>query len=197
MSITSRIADRLRSSLRRRATKALDALEAWLLQAPRTSPAGEEPPPLVTPEPAASREPHESHESRASSPEPLEFPDPGDLPTADPTEPSTDEAESLADVHELPTSAASGLSFDAVEELLEDMVRPALQMDGGDIRLVRVEPEGDVFVELEGACTSCPSATITMRNGIERLMEDQLPGFRSLVEVHGVGSDGDAAPGPG
>ena len=183
MSLANRIVNRLRRSVRRRAHNALDTIEGWLLRAPRTSATGEPPPPLVSSVAAP-----EQVEPTASTPA---FEDPGDAPTADPRE-------QLAEVVQLPTPEPPepvGLQFEQVEELLEDMVRPALQMDGGDIRLVRVEPEGDVFVELKGACTTCPSATITMRNGIERLMVDQLPGFRSLVEVHGVG-DGDAAPRP-
>lgn len=86
-----------------------------------------------------------------------------------------------------PTMEELVLTREAVEELLEDMVRPALQSDGGDIQLIRVEPEGDVFVELVGACSTCPSATVTMRQGIERLMHAELPGFRSLIEVNGTG----------
>lgn len=86
-----------------------------------------------------------------------------------------------------PETVELGLSRDAVEELLDDMVRPALQSDGGDITLVRVDPEGDIYVELVGACSTCPSATVTMRQGIERLMEAELPGFRSLIEVNGHG----------
>jgi Fe-S cluster biogenesis protein NfuA len=77
-------------------------------------------------------------------------------------------------------------TFEQVDELLDDMVRPALQADGGDITLVRVD-QGDIYVQLQGACSTCPSATATMRMGIERLLEEELPGFRSLIEVNGVG----------
>lgn len=73
-----------------------------------------------------------------------------------------------------------------VEALFDDLVRPALQADGGDITLVEVT-DGDIHVELVGACRSCPSATATMRVGIERLLIEELPGFRSLIEVNGVG----------
>ncbi|MEN0063998.1 MAG: NifU family protein [Myxococcota bacterium] len=176
MSLASRIVNRLRRSVRRRAKNALDVVESWLLQAPRATSGNAQPAPLVSPGAAPERV------AAPEAPEP-------DLVTEE-TE------ERLAEVHTLPTPEPVGLQYAMVEELLDDMVRPALQMDGGDIKLVRVEPEGDVFVELKGACTTCPSATITMRNGIERLMADQLPGFRSLVEVHGIGN-GDAAAGPG
>jgi len=187
VSIATRIVNRVRRSVRRRAKNALDTVESWLLKAPRTRPAGAEPPPLVSPVAAPER--------AAAPPRAPEMAEPFEEEEDD-SDPVTEDPPGLAEVHALPTPEPRGLQFDQVEELLEDMVRPALQMDGGDIKLVRVEPEGDVFVELKGACTTCPSATITMRNGIERLMADQLPGFRSLVEVHGVG-DGDASARPG
>lgn len=172
MSLAERITNRIRRSVRRRAKNALDTVEAWLLKAPRTTAAAPEAPPA----PASAVD--------------LDTPELEEEPLL------TEEEPSLAEIHALPVPEPSGLQFGEVEELLDDMVRPALQMDGGDIKLVRVEPEGDVFVELKGACTTCPSATITMRNGIERLMQDQLPGFRSLVEVHGVGaSDEPSIPG--
>ena len=104
-----------------------------------------------------------------------EGPAPTPEPAPPPVAPAPVEAEPIAVAAapepegppEPPAQESSGLSHDAVEELLEDMVRPALQADGGDITLVRVEPQGDVYVELVGACSSCPSATITMRQGIE------------------------------
>ncbi len=81
-----------------------------------------------------------------------------------------------------PATSSTGLSAADVQTLLDDMVRPGLQMDGGDITLVKVEG-GDVYVELVGACSSCPSAVMTMKLGVERLLEEELPGFRSLIEV--------------
>jgi len=81
-----------------------------------------------------------------------------------------------------PAQSSTGLSEHAVQELLDEMVRPGLQMDGGDITLVKVE-DGDVYVELVGACQSCPSAVMTMKLGVERLLEEELPGFNSLIEV--------------
>jgi Fe-S cluster biogenesis protein NfuA len=83
-------------------------------------------------------------------------------------------------------SAPSGpqLSFDEVQAVLEDMVRPALQSDGGDIVLLRVQ-NNDVFVQLVGACTTCSSSTVTMRGGVERLLREEFPHFGELHEVSG------------
>ena len=74
------------------------------------------------------------------------------------------------------------LTFEQVQALFEDMVRPALQSDGGDITLVRVQ-DNDVFVELVGACHTCPSAIVTMQDGIERLLREEFPHFGRLVRV--------------
>ena len=79
------------------------------------------------------------------------------------------------------------LTREVVWALFEDMVRPALQADGGDIELVKVD-DNDVYVRLVGACRGCPSSTITMNQGIERLLREEFPQFGHLIQV-------DAGPG--
>lgn len=74
------------------------------------------------------------------------------------------------------------MNVETVQALFEDMVRPALQADGGDIELVKVEDDA-VHVRLVGACSTCPSSTVTMKMGVERLLEEEFPQFRSLVQV--------------
>jgi Fe-S cluster biogenesis protein NfuA len=69
-----------------------------------------------------------------------------------------------------------------VEEVIEIM-RPAIQADGGDIALLDVDSDtGVVTVELSGACVSCPASTVTMKAGIERIMRDRVPGVTSVVQ---------------
>ena len=76
------------------------------------------------------------------------------------------------------------MTFEAVQEVFDDMVRPALQADGGDITLREVV-DGEVRVTLVGACSICPSSIHTMKHGIERLLEEEFEDFRSLVQVDG------------
>jgi Fe-S cluster biogenesis protein NfuA len=76
------------------------------------------------------------------------------------------------------------MTFEQVRDLFEDMVRPALQSDGGDIDLLRVE-DNHVYVRLVGACTTCSSSVVTMRMGIERLLKEEFPQFAELHEVPG------------
>lgn len=70
-----------------------------------------------------------------------------------------------------------------VEETIE-VIRPALQADGGDIVLHDVdETTGIVTVSLVGACTTCPASDQTMKAGIERIMKDRIDGVTQVVQV--------------
>jgi Fe-S cluster biogenesis protein NfuA len=70
-----------------------------------------------------------------------------------------------------------------VEATIE-VIRPALQADGGDIVLRDVdESTGIVSVELTGACVGCPASTQTLKAGIERIMRDRVDGVTEVVNV--------------
>ncbi len=69
-----------------------------------------------------------------------------------------------------------------VQEVL-DMVRPALQADGGDVELVDVSDEGVVSVKLTGACGSCPMSTMTLKMGIEKNLMAHIPEVKEVVQV--------------
>lgn len=68
-----------------------------------------------------------------------------------------------------------------VEAALEQ-IRPALQADSGDVQLVDVS-NGVVKVKLTGACGGCPMATITLRQGIERVLKEQVPEVKEVIAV--------------
>ena len=59
-------------------------------------------------------------------------------------------------------------------------IRPALQADGGDVELLDVK-EGIVSVRLTGACGGCPMSMVTLRNGIERILKQEVPEIKSVV----------------
>jgi Fe-S cluster biogenesis protein NfuA len=61
-------------------------------------------------------------------------------------------------------------------------IRPMLQRDGGDVELVDFE-EGIVKVRLQGACAGCPMSQMTIKNGIERLLKEQIPEVKSVEAV--------------
>ncbi len=68
-----------------------------------------------------------------------------------------------------------------VEKTL-NKIRPALQADGGDVELVDVQG-GVVKVRLTGACGGCPMATITLKNGIEALLKEEIPSVERVEAV--------------
>lgn len=57
-----------------------------------------------------------------------------------------------------------------------DAVRPSLQADGGDCELVGVDENGVVSLELTGACAGCSLSDVTLSQGIERVLKDNVPG---------------------
>jgi Fe-S cluster biogenesis protein NfuA len=61
-------------------------------------------------------------------------------------------------------------------------IRPVLQADGGDVELVDVK-EGVVSIRLTGACGGCPMSTMTLRNGIERIIREEVPEVKEIVAV--------------
>ena len=62
-------------------------------------------------------------------------------------------------------------------------VRPALQADGGDVELVDIGADGIVKVRLKGACGGCPMSQMTLKQGIERYLKQQIPEVKEVVSV--------------
>ncbi len=72
--------------------------------------------------------------------------------------------------------------IEEVQKVL-DMIRPALQADGGDVQLVEVGDDGVVKVKLVGACGHCPMSTMTLKMGIERTLKEKVPGVTEVISV--------------
>ena len=62
-------------------------------------------------------------------------------------------------------------------------VRPMLKADGGDVELVNVSEDGIVQVRLQGACRGCPMSQMTLKNGIERIIKQEVPGVKKVEAV--------------
>lgn len=71
---------------------------------------------------------------------------------------------------------------DRVSETLE-LIRPALQMDGGDISLIEVDDDNVVSVSLHGSCVGCPASVATLKAGVERILMDRVPEVREVVAI--------------
>jgi len=72
---------------------------------------------------------------------------------------------------------------DRVQEVL-DLIRPAVQSDGGDLELVGIDAAGNVLIRFHGACVGCPSSAITLQAGIERNLKQLVPGVTAVKAVN-------------
>ena len=70
-----------------------------------------------------------------------------------------------------------------IEEAL-DQVRPFLQSDGGDIKLIDVSSDNIVKVELLGACSDCEVSMMTLKAGVEQAIRKVFPELKELVEIN-------------
>lgn len=71
-----------------------------------------------------------------------------------------------------------------IKELLDTRIRPTVQEDGGDVQFVSFDPvTGVVGLKLQGACSTCPSSIVTLKNGIENMIQFYVPEVKSVQEV--------------
>jgi Fe-S cluster biogenesis protein NfuA len=82
-------------------------------------------------------------------------------------------------------TATKGETSDIREKVqgVIDLIRPAVQADGGDIELVDVSGDGVVQIRFHGACHGCPSSTMTLQMGIERNLRERVPEVTQVVPV--------------
>ncbi len=69
-----------------------------------------------------------------------------------------------------------------IKEILDNEIRPAVAMDGGDIRFAGYK-DGVVSLYLQGACSACPSSTMTLRMGIENRLREEIPEIKEIVQI--------------
>jgi Fe-S cluster biogenesis protein NfuA len=102
---------------------------------------------------------------------------------AAPAAPAAPEApRSVSKPDDTDDTAGPPILFEDVQAILDDMVRPALQGDGGDISLLKVE-DRRIYVRLVGACSTCPSSIMTMKMGVEALLKEEFPQMEELIQV--------------
>lgn len=71
---------------------------------------------------------------------------------------------------------------DRVQEVM-DLMRPAIQEDGGDVELVGITDDGTVQVRFHGACVTCPSSTMTLKSGLETNIRKNVPEIQTVIAV--------------
>jgi Fe-S cluster biogenesis protein NfuA len=84
------------------------------------------------------------------------------------------------------TTASTGSSQPNTREKVQNvlnLIRPAIQADGGDIELVKVADDGVVSIRFHGACHGCPSSTMTLQMGIERNLIERVPEVTKVIPV--------------
>jgi Fe-S cluster biogenesis protein NfuA len=64
-----------------------------------------------------------------------------------------------------------------------EKIRPMLKADGGDVELIDVSDDGIVQVRLQGACSGCPMSQMTLKNGIERVIKQEVPEVKAVEAV--------------
>ena len=70
-----------------------------------------------------------------------------------------------------------------IQNILEEYVKPAIEMDGGAINFDSYE-NGEVKVVLQGSCSGCPSSVITLKAGIENLLKRMIPEVKEVVAIN-------------
>lgn len=74
-------------------------------------------------------------------------------------------------------------SKETIEHIIHQL-RPQLQADGGDIRLVEIRDDNVVMVELQGACGSCPHSKMTLKNGVESILKQYVPEVDRVEDIN-------------
>ena len=90
----------------------------------------------------------------------------------------------VCDTNGMHTSASQSPSDleQRVHRVIE-LMRPAVQSDGGDIEFVELTSERIVRIRLHGACVGCPSSSITLQHGIERNLKHHVPEVKGVTAV--------------
>lgn len=83
----------------------------------------------------------------------------------------------------MPTTAQKPQSLRDRVQAVIDLIRPAVQADGGDIELVDVTADGTVQIRFHGACHGCPSSNMTLKDGIVRNLRERVPEVTQVIPV--------------
>jgi Fe-S cluster biogenesis protein NfuA len=162
------------------------AAPAWKAEAPQAAPEAPPYPGVNGQKRAAKPKAEEAPAAEPAAAEPVaEAAPPAPVAEAAPPEPVAEAAPAAETAPAAPATDEVGgalLTFEMVEEIVDEMVRPALQGDGGDMRLIKVE-QNNVYVKLVGSCSTCPSSIMTMKMGVEALLKEEFPMMGELIQV--------------
>ena len=69
-----------------------------------------------------------------------------------------------------------------INSILSSKIRPAIMQDGGDVKFIKYQ-NGIAYLSLKGSCAGCPSATVTLKNGIENMLKHNIPEINKVEQV--------------
>ena len=69
-----------------------------------------------------------------------------------------------------------------INSILLSKIKPAIMQDGGDVKFIKYE-SGTAYLTLKGSCAGCPSATVTLKNGIENMLKHNIPEVKKVEQV--------------
>ena len=69
-----------------------------------------------------------------------------------------------------------------INSILSSKIRPAIMQDGGDVKFIKYNA-GTVYLTLKGSCAGCPSATVTLKNGIENMLKHNIPEIKKVEQI--------------
>lgn len=81
-------------------------------------------------------------------------------------------------------SGEDGEIAQRIKELIDTYVKPAVEMDGGNIEFKSYD-RGTVYVIMQGSCSGCPSSTVTLKSGIEGMLKRMVPEVQEVVQEMG------------
>ncbi len=81
-------------------------------------------------------------------------------------------------------SGEDGEIAQRIKELIDTYVKPAVEMDGGNIEFKSYD-KGTVYVIMQGSCSGCPSSTVTLKSGIEGMLKRMVPEVQEVVQEMG------------
>lgn len=82
-----------------------------------------------------------------------------------------------------PDSSTTTAELSTRVEQVINLIRPAVQSDGGDLEFVELTSDGVVRIRLHGACVGCPSSNVTLQMGIERNLRAHIPEITGVEAV--------------
>jgi Fe-S cluster biogenesis protein NfuA len=91
-------------------------------------------------------------------------------------------ADATADVTERGVLSDDSPIVKQIKRILNAEIRPAVAMDGGDIEFAKYE-DGVLSIYMKGACSGCPSSTLTLKQGIETRMREAIPEIKEVISI--------------